>query len=243
MSYDMEKARDVAGFMIVHNCYGGERFADTLAEVERLRADLRNCSAYVGIGPGEGDLPIPERVRRTVNRLNGSVHRYEQKILAKDVQIRSLKTEETNLTGQIEQLEAEIERMREEMENYGDDYVCQMKSKDARIAELEEALAEYQRLGKTIAGKVPCLTLHGDCGRCSAKMREVCGALEQIAGGKIGPDAKQHDHTAEFFRPNESPAKSWQITDERFRAIRWAEEMAGDCKAGDVLRAMLEAGQ
>ena len=36
----------------------------------------------------------------------------------------------------------------------------------------------------------------------------------------------------------------WQITDERVRAIQWAEEMAGDCKAGDVLRVMLEkAGQ
>lgn len=39
-------------------------------------------------------------------------------------------------------------------------------------------------------------------------------------------------------------ARSWQITDERVRAIQWAEEMAGDCKAGDTLRAMLKgAGQ
>ena len=70
----------------------------------------------------------------------------------------------------------------------------------ARIKELEDALSEYQRLGKTIAGRVPCLVPHGDCGRCSADPREVCGALEQIAEGKIGPDAKP---------------RSWQITDER----------------------------
>ena len=37
---------------------------------------------------------------------------------------------------------AEIERLRAEMDNYADDFVCQMKSKDARIKELEDALAE-----------------------------------------------------------------------------------------------------
>ena len=36
----------------------------------------------------------------------------------------------------IQQQSTEIERLRGEMENYGDDYVCQMKSKDARIQEL-----------------------------------------------------------------------------------------------------------
>ena len=57
----------------------------------------------------------------------------------------------------------EIERLRADMENYGDDYVCQMndlrsraQTAEARIQELEDALAEYQRLGKTIAGKGPC---------------------------------------------------------------------------------------
>jgi hypothetical protein len=60
--------------------------------------------------------------------------------------------------------------------------------RDAKIKELEDALSEYQRLGKTIAGRVPCLVPHGDCGRCSADAREVCGALEQIADGKIGPE-------------------------------------------------------
>ena len=40
------------------------------------------------------------------------------------------------------------------------------------------------------------------------------------------------------------PLQSWQITEDRYRAIQWAEEMAGDCKVGDVLHTMLqEAGQ
>jgi hypothetical protein len=107
----------------------------------------------------------------------------------------------------------------------------------AHIQELEDALAEYQRLGKTIAGKVPCLTLHGDCGRCSAKMREVCGALEQIAGGKIGP---------EDVKP-----RSWQITEERKAVIMETIDLLnGDLFRSPysdviaVLRAMLEeAGQ
>jgi hypothetical protein len=50
------------------------------------------------------------------------------------------------------------------------------------------------------------------------------------AEGKIGPDA--------------SKPRSWQITEERRSAIKWASEMAGDCKAGDALRVMMEeAGQ
>jgi hypothetical protein len=41
---------------------------------------------------------------------------------------------------------AEIERLRGEMENYGDDYVCQMKSKDARIQELKADLEQSERV-------------------------------------------------------------------------------------------------
>ena len=43
---------------------------------------------------------------------------------------------------------AEIERLRAEMDNYGDDFVCQMKSKDARIKELESSLDEAEALTK-----------------------------------------------------------------------------------------------
>ena len=44
------------------------------------------------------------------------------------------------------------------------------------------------------------------------------------------------------IREPEAP-RSWQITEERVRAIRLSEELAWDCKVGDVLRAMLkEAG-
>ena len=54
---------------------------------------------------------------------------------------------------------AEIERLRGEMENYGDDYVCQMKSKDVRIQELEDALVEERAKNlnptEAIEGDIP----------------------------------------------------------------------------------------
>lgn len=107
-----------------------------------------------------------------------------------------------------------------------------------RIKALEDALAEYRRLGKVMNGRLPCLTLHGECDRCSSRAKEVCEAMHQIAEGKVGPDAAK--------------PRSWQITEERKAAIwhavavlkendpddehLWDEEIA-------VLRAMLtEAG-
>lgn len=105
----------------------------------------------------------------------------------------------------------------------------------ARIAELEDALAEYQRLGKVMNGRLPCLTLHGDCGRCSAQTREVCGALEQIAGGKIEPGVKP---------------RSWQITEDRVTAIdqglrflEWSNAKTGNVETKKriaILKTMLE---
>ena len=76
--------------------YMRENFSNLIAEIERLRpyekvaADLAACGSYVGIGPGEGELPIPERVRRCVNRLKETQHEYEQKIISKDARIKEL---------------------------------------------------------------------------------------------------------------------------------------------------------
>jgi hypothetical protein len=115
----------------------------------------------------------------------------------------------------------EIERLRGEMENYGDDYVCQMKSKDARIQELEDALVE-ERV-QVIAYQIPHAKENVNWAPVFKLSRQ-----QLRAEGKVGPDA----------RP-----RSWKITEERVRAIRLSEELAWDCKVGDVLRAMLkEAG-
>ena len=93
-------------------------------------------------------------------------------------------------------------------------YLEAARLKDARIQELNAALMKNESSLRAAAGKYR--------------------KRAQAAEGKIGSG----DHIVE---PNKL---IWQITDERIRAIWWAEEMAGDCKAGNVLRAMLhEAGQ
>ena len=125
----------------------------------------------------------------------------------------------------------------------------------ARIAELEDALVEgltnflhYRASCYDPARRCPYAK---ECDDCSTW--DACGHVEKFrsearqllqAEGKIGPDdSKKISH----LRPYEVVAadlagmlaKSWQITEERKAAIQRAEEMAGDCKAGDVLRDML----
>ena len=61
-----------------------------------------------------------------------------------------------------EEQAAEIERLRDDT-----CLACAIKlevidQQAARIKELEGALAEYQRLGKIMEGRLPCLTLHGE---------------------------------------------------------------------------------
>ena len=123
MTFDLEKAREVADFMQAHRHYGGDRFAEALAEIERLRA---------------------------------------------------------------------------EMDNYGDDFVCQMKCKDARIKALEEALVE-ERAANLFNGTWDH-NLPGE-----PDYEEVMGRAREEARAEIFTDAIP---------------RSWQITDERKDAIR-----------------------
>jgi chaperonin cofactor prefoldin len=93
-----------------------------------------------------------------------------------------------------------------------------LRRQAARIQELEDAHkrsgVKYAKiineLRSSVYAKIPSLQKQWD---------------DVLAEGKIGPDA----------RP-----RSWQITEERMRAIRLSEELAWDCKVVDVLRAMLE---
>jgi hypothetical protein len=81
---------------------------------------------------------------------------------------------------------AEIERLRGEMENYGDDYVCQMKSKDARIQELEDA---HKRSGEKYAKIINELrsSVYANMPGLKKQWDEI---LNTPANDKIGPDAK-----------------------------------------------------
>jgi hypothetical protein len=123
---------------------------------------------------------------------------------------------------------------------------------EVRIQELEDALVEYQRLGKTVSeAVVPCLTAHGNCDQCRPKAKAACDAIETIRKGKIGPDAalkKQWDDVMG------TKPRSWQITDERRKAIALLIVASNPEKIGNfdfeeeeaaraVLRAMWEEGQ
>jgi len=81
-----------------HACeFSPDEMDAMLDEIERLRADLQACGSYVGIGPNEGDLPVPERVRRCVNRLNGSIGHYNQKLIAQAARIKEHEAREEEL--------------------------------------------------------------------------------------------------------------------------------------------------
>ncbi len=118
---------------------------------------------------------------------------------------------------------AEIERLRGEMENYGDDYVCQMKSKDARIQELEDA---HKRSGAKYAKIINELR------------SSVYANIPGLDVGKIGPDAKP---------------RSWQITEERIGLLEYCletlldapdiEEIPGPGHSIEMLRAMLREAE
>ena len=153
---------------------------------------------------------------------------------------------------------AEIERLRAEIsEQKGMIWKTQQVKKEqaAQIKSLEDALAEYQRLGKVMNGRLPCLTLHGDCDRCSPRAKEVCEAMHQITEDKIGPDdSKKISH----LRPYEVVAadlagmlaKSWQITEDRVTAIdqglrflEWSNAKTGHVETKKriaILKTMLE---
>ena len=97
---------------------------------------------------------------------------------------------------QLDSAEAEIERLRGEMENYGDDYVCQMNSKDVRIQELEDALVEERARALWFEGDDPCdppnLDWKTEPNDIPESVRLLWGesARRQLqAEGKIGPDA------------------------------------------------------
>ena len=138
---------------------------------------------------------------------------------------------------------AEIERLRAEMDNYGDDFVCQMKSKDARIKELESSLDEAEALTKKnadlmniylariaeledalVEGLTNFLHYRASCydpaRRCpyakecdDCSTWDACGHVE-----KFRSEARQRLQAEGKIGPDARP-RSWQITEERKAAM------------------------
>jgi DNA repair exonuclease SbcCD ATPase subunit len=134
--------------------------------------------------------------------------RYLEAAIVEIERLRAASIEYQNALDDVQNLKEQIETFHLRRENelrQMNEISWQNKTQATRIKELEDALAEYQRLGKIMEGRLPCLTLHGECARCSSRAKELCDAMHQIAEGKIGPkDAKP---------------RSWQITDERIATI------------------------
>lgn len=111
---------------------------------------------------------------------------------------------------------AEIERLRGEMENYGDDYVCQMKSKDARIQELEDA---HKRSGLKYAKIINELrsSVYANIPGLKKQWDEI---LNTPANGKIGPGSVA--------------PPCWHVTDERKAVILHCKRMLTFLKEDDA---------
>ena len=139
----------------------------------------------------------------------------------------------------------EIERLRGEMENYGDDYVCQMKSKDARIQELEADNQNLVTLNKSLMNNDWILR---DNNRKYRKRAQKAELLNKELKSKIGPDAEtgNRDHVV---GPDQM-VPCWQITEDRVTAIdqglrflEWSNAKTGNVETKKriaILKTMLE---
>ena len=132
MTFDLEKAREAVHILenfafasgkittgqIQDILWGARLLAGASTEIERMRTDLQDCGSYVGIGPGEGDLPIPERVRRCVNRLKETQNHYSQKLIAKDAEIERLRAENAGLSKAVIDIQEERDLAQAEFRAY-----------------------------------------------------------------------------------------------------------------------------
>lgn len=228
MSFDLEKARDLATNPI-HCPETDEIFVDAIAEIERLRADNAGLSKAVISIQEERDLAQAE------------FRAYHKAWEEQAIEIERLRAELASANVELlaaGELVTQLNRAREaEIDQAGAAeriYLEGVRAKDARIKELEDALVEERAQGnRSGTGNILMSYLRDNNIDPEKYFSEK--ATEQLqAEGKIGPDAKP---------------RSWQITDERRRALSEATTFLPEGYGGDtarihnVLRDMLEASQ
>ena len=218
VGFDLEKAR--AG--ISHYRIENPSNVDTESALKEL-VDQANLA--------EDALAEIERLRAALaesekiveHKSKSATHWYDEHLRA-----------QTDLTQSERVIEQQAARIKELGSSLDEAEALTKKNADlmngylARIAELEEWLKK-ERSARLLEQTGSILLAYLKENEIDFDIFFDGKALEQLqAEGKIGPDA----------RP-----PCWQITEERMRAIRMAEELAWDCKAVAVLRAMLqEAG-
>ena len=187
-----------------------------LAEIERLRADLEQSEICI-----RARMECIDDQAAYIKELESSLDEAEA-LTKKNAELMN------GYLGRIKVLEKNCIYDPGDGKIFVPDGHPEIERLRARVVALEDALAEYQRLGKIISESViPCLTVHGNCDQCRPKTKAACEAIAAIHKGKIGPDA----------RP-----PCWQITEDQARSIQLALNASStlDHRARSVLRAMLE---
>lgn len=98
--------------------------------------------------PGEGDLPISERVRRCVNRLKETQHEYEQKLITKDARIQELKDDLETAKASLRFDKEEIERLRANEKSLSAILDRQVQEQAARIKSLKKEIRRLKHESK-----------------------------------------------------------------------------------------------
>jgi len=244
--FDLEKARDAAKF---DDAEALRMFPDSLAEIERMRAENADLSKAVIDISQERDLAQAEfrayhkaweQQTDRIKELEADLEQSEISIQARldviDQQAARIQELGGMLSIRTEELEIAHSCARSEREMHEKELVVFAR----KIAELEDALVEgltnflhYRASCYDPARRCPYAK---ECDDCSTW--DACGHVEKFrsearrqlqAEGKIGPDAKP---------------RSWQITEERKETLRRAlEEYKIFPNDQAVLRAMLREAE
>jgi len=140
-----------------------------LAEIERLRADLEQSEICI-----RARMECIDDQAAHIKELESSLDEAEA-LTKKNAELMN------GYLGRIKVLEKNCIYDPGDGKIFVPDGHPEIERLRARVVALEDALAEYQRLGKIISESViPCLTVHGNCDQCRPKTKAACEAIAAI---------------------------------------------------------------
>jgi hypothetical protein len=227
---EIERLRLLATFpksesgLIAGLCMAIRKTEEQAAEIERLRAELASANVEL-LAAGELVTRL-KRVREAeIDQAGAAERMYLEGIRAKDARIKELEALRSDILGVIRRPKTTSDKGLILYLKELDEYNIRATK---RVGELEDALAEERAQRYSLENTGTQLSQAGN----QFQKRCLRSARNQLQiEGKIGPDAAP---------------RSWQITDERRRALSEAttflpEEYGGDtARIRNVLRTMLE---
>jgi len=177
--FDLERARGLRDFLQDDCAEVGDVWGEMIAEIERLRPfeiAARYLDSDLTKIAGERD----DQAAR-IKELESSLGEAEA-LTKKNAELMN------GYLGRIKVLEKNCIYDPGDGKIFVPDGHPEIERLRARVVALEDALAEYQRLGKIISefAVIPCLTVHGNCDQCRPKTKAACEAIAAIHKGKIG---------------------------------------------------------